>query len=407
MAPLIILHCCSSVFSSWSLTMPPYNNSLPALIVVDSLKTMMDSLHAVASSTCSLYYSHTNVYCLVKLIVFSKMLSLLLALSLTVALSTSQEFTFTASCGGGTGLESSANNSNCKALGDKIDKLVNAMPAACKELAGGKKNCSSLNVPSQPPPAYIPSSCQDIKDNWPNSGSGYYNIATMNGKTQAVYCQMEGLCNTTGAWTRIAYLDMSDPTQNCPSAFPYDVNNKYRFCGHGHSLGCTQIYFSPPQTGYQQVCGRIVGYQYGGADSFDHTGSIDTNYVHGVSLTHGSTPRKHIWTFGVGRFDNVAHSLNCPCSSGRPTSVPPFVGDDYFCESGISDSQLSRKLYYSDPLWDGAGCGSLEGDCCALPGLPWFHKVLGSRVTKPLEMRICSRNSSGDIKVALYEFYVK
>lgn len=335
------------------------------------------------------------------------MLRLFLVLALTVALSTSQEFTFTASCGGGTGLESSTNNSNFKALGDKIDQLVSAMPAAYKELAGRKKNRSSIDGLSWPPPSYIPSSCQDIKDNWPNSGSGYYNIATMNGKTQAVYCQMEGLCNITGAWTRIAYLDMSDPTQTCPSAFSYSTSENYRTCGRGFSSGCSHLYFSPPQNGYQQVCGRIIGYQYGAADSFSHSTSIDSNYVHGVSLTHGSTPRKHIWTFGVGRFDNVAHYLNCPCSSGSPSLVPPFVGKDYFCESGISGSLVLRKLYSSDPLWDGAGCGSLEGDCCAVPGLPWFHKDLRSRVTKPLEMRICSKNSSGDIKVSLYELYVK
>uniref|UniRef100_A0A1X7URF0 Fibrinogen C-terminal domain-containing protein n=1 Tax=Amphimedon queenslandica TaxID=400682 RepID=A0A1X7URF0_AMPQE len=335
------------------------------------------------------------------------MLSLFLVLALTVALSTSQEFSFTASCGGGTGLESSANNSNCKALGYKIDQLVSAMPAAYKELASRKKNGSSIDAFSWPPPSYIPSSCQDIKDNWPNSGSGYYNIATMNGKTQPVYCQMEGLCNITGAWTRIAYLDMSDPTQTCPSAFSYSTSENYRTCGRGFSSGCSPLYFSPPQSGYQQICGRIVGYQYGAANSFSHSTSIDSNYVHGISLTHGSTPRKHIWTFGVGNFDNVAHYLNCPCSSGSPSSVPSFVGKDYFCESGISGSLVSRKLYSSDPLWDGTGCGSLEGDCCAAPGLPWFHKDLGSRVTKPLEMRICSKNSSGDIKVSLYELYVK
>ena len=55
--------------------------------------------------------------------------------------------------------------------------------------------------------------------------------------------------------------------------------------------------------------------------------------------------------------------------------VQPFVGSNYFCESGNPDSSISLKLYTSDPLWDGQGCGAQEGICCSVPGLPWFHRM--------------------------------
>ena len=56
-----------------------------------------------------------------------------------------------------------------------------------------------------------------------------------------------------------------------------------------------------------------------------------------------------------------------------------FVGNDYFCESGNPDSDWSSSVLYSnDPLWDGEGCGTLEGNCCAASGLPWFYRTLST-----------------------------
>ena len=52
---------------------------------------------------------------------------------------------------------------------------------------------------------------------------------------------------------------------------------------------------------YDQVCGRITGYQIGHPESFVYSPgrSINTNYVDGISVTHGS-PRQHVWTFAAG-----------------------------------------------------------------------------------------------------------
>ena len=64
---------------------------------------------------------------------------------------------------------------------------------------------------------------------------------------------------------------------------------------------------------------------------------IDSHYVGGVSLTHGSAGRhQHIWIFAAG----LAEAYNgwpdqcCPCDISAYNLVPLFVGNDYFCESG-------------------------------------------------------------------------
>ena len=335
-----------------------------------------------------------------------------------ITFTTAQEFKFTASCGSSELVTTNTNNYND--LNDKIDDLITS-------LLNDEQNQSSVSTTRRsisdhllmakldslidmPPPSYIPGSCKDIKDHWSRSPSGYYTIATANGETTSVYCHMEELCNTKGPWTRIAYLNMSDPTHRCPPGFRLYSSNGVRACGRlSSSAGCTaNIYFSPPSKGYSQVCGRMIGYQQYSPDAVYQTGkTLDQDYVDGISLTLGS-PRQHVWTFAAGRHHNTASSYNCPCTTGQPQSLPSFVGEHYFCESGNSESSVSNKLYTSDPLWDGDGCGAVEEDCCSVPGLPWFHKVLTSSTTDFLEMRICADEvlSNEDIPVELYEIYV-
>ena len=64
-------------------------------------------------------------------------------------------------------------------------------------------------------------SCEDIKCYWPKSSPGYYNIVDNGGTRQSIYCDMgeQELCGSRGGWTRLAYLNMSDDTQNCPTGF--------------------------------------------------------------------------------------------------------------------------------------------------------------------------------------------
>ena len=285
-----------------------------------------------------------------------------------------------------------------------------------------------LHIVTNSPPSVLPNSCQDIKMKWPDSSSGYYYI-----RGKDVYCHMEELCNSEGGWTKIAYLDMSDSSANCPPGFRLYQSKGVRACGR-QSFGdfsCQSVKFPSYGISYTQVCGRVVGYQYATPDAIQHGqwknpqkyiggtdpkhNDINSVYVDGVSLTHGS-PRQHVWTFMAGPTANKTiydGRFNCPCSPGslQSSHIQFFVGDDYFCESGNSDpnGNIPRHLYTTDPLWDGKGCGSIEQTCCQAPGLPWFHKVLNSTTTDYLEMRVCGDQETNDedVPVNYYEIYIR
>ncbi len=83
---------------------------------------------------------------------------------------------------------------------------------------------------------------------------------------------------------------------------------------------------------HSYVCGKIIAYQYGSPDAFAVHGrppnpTIDSNYVDGISLTHGSTPRKHIWTF-VGSLDEAGayvDSIAVHVLTGIEQAVPHLL----------------------------------------------------------------------------------
>ena len=131
---------------------------------------------------------------------------------------------------------------------------------------------------------------------------------------------VHGACGCGGpGWRRAAYLSMSDPTQTCPPAW-WLITTPRRSCARPPTArggSCDSTMFPTQGIQYSQVCGRIIGYQYGQVQAFiDSTypiESIDCRYVDGVSLTYGN-PQQHIWTF-VSAWDESQHSFNskCPC----------------------------------------------------------------------------------------------
>ncbi len=204
---------------------------------------------------------------------------------------------------------------------------------------------------------------------------------------------------------------MSDSTVDCPPGFKlYEVNG-VRACGRPdtESGSCISIKFPSNDVSYSEVCGRVVGYQYGTPDAlYTFINNIDSYYVDGVSITQGY-PRKHIWTLIGGVYSSTFANGNCPCNTPPGTiQVVPFVVNDYFCESGATNTLSFDTLYPDDPLWDGKECGSQEQECCSANGLPWFHKTLTS-TTDYLELRVCGTepNTNEDVPISLYELYVK
>ena len=107
-------------------------------------------------------------------------------------------------------------------------------------------------------------------------------------------------CGGSFDWRCVAYLDMADTFEQCRSVWR-EITTPHRVCGRRFTSGsCEGVTYSTGSEQYDQVCGRIIGYQLGNTDAFlDSSRSIDTNYVDGVSVTRGS-PRQHIWTFANG-----------------------------------------------------------------------------------------------------------
>ena len=222
-----------------------------------------------------------------------------------------------------------------------------------------------------------------------------------------------------GLWYRVAHLDMSDPSQECPSNWT-EISTPVRTCGRPVSTGasCPAEHFSSAGSRYNRVCGRVIGYQDGSADAFaavlnTQLNSIDNSYTDGLVVTHGM-PRTHIWTFAAGATEaNIRdYDTNCPCANpAAPNRVfpPSFVGDNYFCESGNPGEGLgSRTQFFADDsLWDGIQC---EGECCSSgKSPPWFMVNLSNPTTDDVEVRICGDEGTDneDTPIQLLEIYVQ
>ena len=152
------------------------------------------------------------------------------------------------------------------------------------------------------------------------------------------------------------------------------------------------------------------GYQYRSPDAFNtETSDIDSYYVDGVSITYGSNPRQHIWTYVGGQTEINLDTTGCPCNSGSSASPPSFVGNDYYCESGLNAPPWSYILYAHDPLWDGQNCNGPESTCCTDSNMPWFLKTLNETTTDNIELRVCSDQGLPDegTPLDIIEIYVK
>ena len=259
------------------------------------------------------------------------------------------------------------------------------------------------------------SSCKHIYQcSLSTAPSGYYWITTSNGTAIRMYCAMNltHCGNTTGGWTRVAYINMTDPTETCPDGLRY-ISSPKRMCGRITWGGCTSVTLPQYEGSYTKVCGRALGYQHSTTKAFGgyHYGgqfTLDGYYVDGLSVTYGN-PRHHVWTFASGRSKDQKSEFNrCPCAplplQGH-TSAPPFVGSQFFCESGATGS-YSMTWCLDDPLWDGKGC--VEGStCCDGPNRPWFYRELNTTVTESVDVRMCIyHNIYNNIGVEDLEIFV-
>ena len=193
-------------------------------------------------------------------------------------------------------------------------------------------------------------SCRNIPQ-WKPSGA--YWIQGSDNSVSQQYCDMtRTCCGRTGGWMKVANLDMKDTNQQCPSGFRL-VTSPRRSCGRPGPAGCVSTTFPDHNVEYSRVCGKIIGYQDSSTDAFENYFThrqtrIDGQYVDGVSLTYGRSPRKHIWTFAAALDEVHSNHWVCPCTRPDLTytgRVPPFIGQDYFCETGSRNVFQFHTLY--------------------------------------------------------------
>ena len=266
---------------------------------------------------------------------------------------------------------------------------------------------------------------EDIYNNYPEirDKPGYYRV-----KSDWVFCNMTAISNYVknwqstcagvgGGWTRIIRFN-SNAGDACPSGWTNDTQSGVRFCrppGNNPTAGlCYSTRISTSGMTYTSVCGRARGYQKG--DVWGFWGStttkgktIEGSYVDGLSITHGTGPRHHIWTYAVGHYDDPAVSYGCPCSPYKANAPPSYINDNYYCESGAAKDPAKGTYHFSDPLWDGSGC-SKNNSCCSNKQQPWFYHNLGITTTDDIEARICISHdtyASGAVVVDQLELYIQ
>ena len=248
--------------------------------------------------------------------------------------------------------------------------------------------------------------------------SGIYWLNTSDGTAIEVYCHMtrDQCCGTIGGWYRIAWLNMADNFQYCPSGWRYVSDSRFRSCGRNNNV--ETVTFSSRGMVYSRVCGRVNAYQQGHPDAFQysHTNPRTTNihqtYVDGVSITYGSS-MNYLWTFAAARTDQLQYNETtiCPCTntaSNVQVNIPSFVGNDYFCEAGTNFQPSAGTTYHEDLLWDGQNC-PISSTCCELNNPPWFCKVLPSPTNENIEVRLMLDESYGieDVLIRLIEIYIQ
>ena len=317
-----------------------------------------------------------------------------------------------------------SNTTDETTLSDLESRLTSAIQGLLKPI----QTQLDYHLPPPPPTTSAPpptkgktaddpaTSCKDIN----NASSGYYWIGEA-GSAVRVYCNMSLTCgNLTGGWMRVANIDMTNTSQNCPSGLSL-ISSPKRVCDIT-SNGCVGNDFDIHGVQYSHICGRVIGYQKLINSAFQyHSRGIDADYVNGVSLTHGQSPRQHIWTFAGALDETSAHNLDhkCPCINPNlnPTpTLPSFIGNDYFCDTALeivwNTVPNYQSIQVSDPLWDGEGCGPTN-TCCNNPerevNPPWFVKTLSSPTSDDIEMRLCAPNGhvGRTTPIEIVELYVQ
>lgn len=98
--------------------------------------------------------------------------------------------------------------------------------------------------------------------------TGEYSIETSSTSSINVFCDMDRAnctgCDVPGGWLRVAYLNMTDPNQNCPEEFNFYFQanpHLIRTCRRPNNLiGCASTIYATYGVEYSRVCGQYIYY---------------------------------------------------------------------------------------------------------------------------------------------------
>ena len=211
---------------------------------------------------------------------------------------------------------------------------------------------------------------------------------------------------------RVAHLDMTQPNQQCPPGFR-TITSPKRLCGRPGPRGCVSVKFPTNNISYSKVCGKVIAYQDKTPDAqCPYRGggrTLEETYIDGVSITHG-TPKQHIWSFIASHGEDLNSCRGCPCYLQFTGTCVPFIGNNFFCDSGTASWNYSmfHLFYPDDPLWDGQGCGS-NSNCCSFNSPPWFCTELDQSTSDDIELRLCADQPTRDedIPIEHIELYIQ
>ena len=207
-------------------------------------------------------------------------------------------------------------------------------------------------------------------------------------------------------WVRV--INIKPSGGSCPGDLQYTVPPSGRaVCERGCTEdACISSFSLAPGVSYSKVRGYALARQYYSADAFgrhlERVFNIDQTYVDGISLTtNAGGSRTHLWTWAVGI--SVAGDYpqyDCPCNGGDP--APAFIGDSWFCASGLygstGEGAGSTDQWHEDELFntnreDSTGIGIPSGNTCRDgfgASRTWFEADLGAATTDDLEVRVMS-----------------
>ena len=227
--------------------------------------------------------------------------------------------------------------------------------------------------------------------------SGMYWVKSSENSTIQVNC-MPSCNDIIGQWRRVAYLNISDNNlDQCPGSL--EMRSDPPSCRQKTvNAGCSSVKYQTGGTPYSQICGKIHARAAGSPDGFQHFGgnrkrnpTLEDNYVDGVSLTHGSNPRTHIWTFAASV--NALGGECAVCDRQRPG----YIETDYSCELIITQCPHD-VVCNAGQLWEGGQC----------VGNTTFYRQLPHLTSDDIEMRVCRGEDqyNEDILITFIEIFI-